>query len=230
MLTNNSCQSGQYILDEIHSQLLSLRCMHCLLHIHIEWVPGHLNIEGNECADKHAKEAALGMCSPPHLLPSLLQSPLPDSISTLKVARKQSTKLDWLMRWKTSPRHAKLSWIDPTMPCNKAFHALTNLPCHATSILMQLHTGHVALHIFLKKIKATDLVLCPCCLKPESVSHFLLHCKKFTDPCFQLRSKEGKVAMSLSRLLSNEKVIPHTLHYIVSTKRLEHYAYIADHN
>jgi|SRR5882724_6617831 len=93
----------------------------------------------------------------------------------------------------------KMSQIDPSMLITKAFCNLINLPHHATSILTQLQTGHIVLHIF----KATKSVLWPHCQKLESVSHYLLFCKKFTDACHQLRFKVGKVAISLLKLLSS---------------------------
>jgi len=115
------------------------------------------------------------------------------------------------------------------MPSAKSSHMLTNLPHHATSILTQLQTGHVPLCAFLKKIKAINSALCPHCQKPETVPHFLLHCDKFINAHRRLRYKVGKVATSLSRLLSNKKNIPHTLRYIVDSKRFEFYTNIADH-
>ena len=159
----------------------------------------------------------------------LLQTPLPKSVAALKVARTQATKPEWVEKWKASPRHVKMSHIDPSMPSSKTSRTLTNLPQHTTSILTQLRTGHVALCLFLKKIKAANLALCPHCLKPESVPHYLLYCKKFTGACCQLRFRVGKAATSLSKLLSSEKVIPHTLRYIARSKRFENYVDFADH-
>ena len=61
------------------------------------------------------------------------------------------------------------------------------------SILIQLHTGHISLNIFLKKIKAVDSPLCACCQQPETVAHFLKYCKCFAGQCNQLRHEVGKV-------------------------------------
>ena len=109
------------------------------------------------------------------------------------------------------------------MPSRKSFHAITNRPRRSTSILTQLRTGHVALQLFLKKIKAENSVLCPHCIAPESVAHFLLHCRRYTSQRHKLRFKVGIAATSVSRLLSDEKVIPHTLNYIADTRRFGHY-------
>jgi len=139
------------------------------------------------------------------------------------------TKKEWVKKWKASPRHVKMSHINPSMPSSKTSHTLTNLPWHATSILTQLRTGHVALHLFLKKIKAADSALCPHCLKPESVPHYLLYCKRFPDAHCQLRFRVSKAATLLSKLLSSKKVILHTLFYIACSKRFKNYVDFADH-
>jgi len=121
-----------------------------------------------------------------------------------------------------------MSQLDPAMLSAKSFQRLTNLPHCATSILTQLQTGHISLCTFLKKIKAVDSALCLHCQKPETVSHYLLFCNKFTDAHCQLRFKVSNAATSLSKLLSCEKVIPHMLHYIMNSKRFENYTNISD--
>src|SRR6266481_1078106 len=100
----------------------------------------------------------------------------------LKANRKKALYPKWAERWARSPRHRKTSRIDLGMPSRKSFHIITNRPRQATSILTQLRTGHVTLQLFLKKIKASDSALCPRCIAPESVPHFLLHCRR---PPFQ---------------------------------------------
>ncbi|KAF8516708.1 hypothetical protein BU17DRAFT_5878, partial [Hysterangium stoloniferum] len=53
------------------------------------------------------------------------------------------------------------------------------LPHRATSILIQLCTGHITLNTFLHKIKAVDSALCTKCKVPETVAHYFFHCKRF---------------------------------------------------
>jgi hypothetical protein len=87
---------------------------------------------------------------------------------------------------------------------------LAALPQWATSILIQLCTGHVRLNIFLKKIGAAELALCPTCCSPETVTHFLLHCKQYNKGRCELRQAIGKAACSLPYLLNVPKNIIHT--------------------
>ncbi|KAF8582194.1 hypothetical protein K439DRAFT_1351961 [Ramaria rubella] len=73
-----------------------------------------------------------------------------------------------------------MSKIDSSLLSHHTFKILSSLPRHATSILTQLHTGHVRLNVFLKKTKAVDSVLCHECGQPETIAHYLLHCRRYT--------------------------------------------------
>ena len=156
-------------------------------------------------------------------LSKLLCKWLPASVAALKANQKHSMYPKWAKWWVCSPRHSKILCIDPHMPSQTLFHIITSRPCQATSILTQLHTGRVALQLFLKKIKATESALCPHCISPESVAHFLLHCHRYTSQQCKLRYKVSIAATSISWLLSDEKVIPHTLNYIADTRHFGHY-------
>ena len=116
-----------------------------------------------------------------------------------------------------------MSHIGLHMPSHKAIHVITNRLHWATSILTQLRTGNIALQLFLKKIKAMESALCPCCITPELVAHFLLHCHRYTSQRRKLRYKVGIATTSIPRLLSNEKVVPHMLNYIADTRQFGHY-------
>ncbi|KIJ52973.1 hypothetical protein M422DRAFT_81066, partial [Sphaerobolus stellatus SS14] len=89
--------------------------------------------------------------------------------------------------------------------------------------ITQLRTGHVALNSFLKKCKAVPSALCPHCKKPETVAHYLLHCKKFHPQRRILKAEAGKAANSVPRLLNDPKNVRCTLRYIAATKRFRNY-------
>ena len=125
-----------------------------------------------------------------------------------------------LQNWPTSPP------VSPITPSPDSWLAY-GLPCHGTSIMTQLLTGHVALNTFLKKICATDSVLCPHCRLPETISHFLLYCSKFASHHRYLRAKIGITSTSVSRMLSDTKCLSHMLCYIANTKQLKDYIDVA---
>ena len=72
-----------------------------------------------------------------------------------------------------------MSHVDPALPCHKTYRMIFDRPRRDSGILVQLRCGHVALNLFLRKIRVVDSVLCPHCVSPESVSHFLLPCCRY---------------------------------------------------
>ncbi|KAG8867584.1 hypothetical protein FRB97_003204, partial [Tulasnella sp. 331] len=132
---DNRAQPGQQIIQEIHMMTAKLRQTRRLLQVHIEWVPGHKGVPGNELAGSAAKEASQRFVSLTDMLPAYLHHRLPTSIAALKAKRKNSVHARWIENWKMSPRYAKLYRIDPTLPNHTTFKALSALPKPATSIL-----------------------------------------------------------------------------------------------
>jgi len=225
-LTNRPKQLGQYIVDAIHKSLCTLRRTHPRMRMHVEWTPGHSKIAGNELADAYARAAAEGARSPLPELPWLLHCRLPTSVAAIKANRKWKLIPAWAAKWKQLPRHAKMSCVDPSLPSHKAYRTLTDQPRRDTSILMQLWSGHISLNMFLNKIRAFNSALCPHCASPESVSHFLLHCHRYTSQRRRLRYKVGAAATYVLWLLSEAEVIPHMLHYIADTRRFDKYLHV----
>ena len=186
-----------------------------------------MEIEGNELADEHAKRAAAGDISHIDDLPDLLKKCLLVSIAALKANWKKSIPQCWRKVWLNSPQHAKIFQIDSKLPNHQIYRTLSCLPCRAPSILIQLHTNHVSLNAFLKKIKALDSALCKKCHQPETIVHYLKYCKQYTEQCNHLRHKAGKASHSIHQLLGDPKIIPATLHYIQSTHHFDKYTNIA---
>jgi len=79
------------------------------------------------------------------------------------------------------------------------------------------------LNMFLQKIKAADSALCLHCASPESVSHYLFHCHRYTSQQRKMWYKVGVATTSVPWVLSEAEAIPHTLHYIANTGRFEKY-------
>jgi hypothetical protein len=219
----NERQPGQYLLDEFHDNLKALRRGNCRLRVHIAWVPGHEDIAGNELADTKAKEASQGTVSPPEDLPLILRNPLPASISALRAQHKEKMHIRWGTQWQQSPRYRRITKIDSSLPSTRPLKLFNSLPRCASSILVQLCTGHVALNTFLKKIKAVQTALCLTCQQPETVTHFLIHCKRYHTQRKSLKREVGKAANSVAQLLGHPKVIRSTLKFIAATRRFKDY-------
>ncbi|KAH7887137.1 hypothetical protein F5I97DRAFT_1791015, partial [Phlebopus sp. FC_14] len=51
---------GRHSVERFYAMLGSLLSQRRTLKLHVAWVPGHMGIDGNECADREAKAAAEG--------------------------------------------------------------------------------------------------------------------------------------------------------------------------
>ena len=89
-------QSGQYIIEEILDAIDRIHKVKPTCTIHIEWVPGHMNIEGNEQADQAAKAAAMSNTNPPTIKMKSAQN---RSIQSM-------TNTQWETEWKTGKENA----------------------------------------------------------------------------------------------------------------------------
>jgi ribonuclease HI len=61
-------QSGQYINEKILYMIDKIHKRIPTCNIHIEWIPGYKNIEGNEQADQAAKITALPKSISPNII------------------------------------------------------------------------------------------------------------------------------------------------------------------
>lgn len=217
------CQPGRYLLDTFNDELAKLKKTKPYLQVHITWIPGHENVDGNERADKAAKEAAEGDTTPLKRCILNLDKELPTSIAALKAMRKKQAALEWVSSWKESPRAEKLKRFDRAPPVKRVLKLYADLPRREASLVTQLRTGHVGLNLYLHHISVADSSLCVHCHTTETVHHYLLNCQCFATQRHNLRCELKSQSLNLSNLLSKPKNIPHSLTYIHSTKRFPHY-------
>ncbi|KAJ3781019.1 hypothetical protein GGU10DRAFT_278322 [Lentinula aff. detonsa] len=125
-------------------------------------------------------------------------------------------KKGWAQTFSNSPRSQKFLAIDKKGVNSKFVKIAGELKRKQTSILFQLRSGHAPLNHHLHRLKKAGSPNCPRC-----DHHFLLECPAYRRERFHLRRKIGQAAYSLQQLLSEEKIIPHTLKYIGETKRFQ---------
>lgn len=218
-------QPGQQIVDEFHrltnhSYDNSYRPTYQL---RIVWISAHDDVEGNEAVDRAAKEAAQGATSDTNTLPLLLTDTLGFSSSAVKQEYNETLKNQWTTTWKESPRYARVSLIDPSLPSRKFMANTAELTRAQTSVLVQLRSGHIPLNLYLFRIGKADVSMCPNCRQTrETIHHYLFECRTHSRHRFALRQAIGPSnAASLQYLLGNRKAYKSLLNYVGATKRFK---------
>ena len=108
------------------------------------------------------------------------------------------------------------------MPSNKFRVITAKLPRRFVSLLTQLRTNHIPLQAYLHRFRLVDSPICQQCLEaPETVSHFLFFCNKYTAQRLTLASafETGKV-LDFS-VLGNYKLFPALFRFIKDSNRFE---------
>jgi hypothetical protein len=92
-------------------------------------------------------------------------------------------------------------------------------------ILTQLCTGHAPINKHLHMINKSDTPNCPhssCRNSIEDIHHIFFTCPHYIQARYHLIRKIGRKAFSSTRLLADEKIIPHTLTYLNNIGRFRH--------
>ena len=185
------CKAGQALKARIYQkakQLIGQRH-----EISVCWVPSHCNVEGNDKADKAAKEAAGG---------EKIRTAKWTSLTHLKrrITEEKKAQLRAWHEQKTKEREIRKSGfyvssskaeIDPLLGKTKKFYA---------SRFYQLKIGHGAIGTFLKRIGATETAESWWCGAAEqSVLHLYTRCRKWRAERQILRKNLGKAGIQWQR-------------------------------
>jgi ribonuclease HI len=194
--------------------------------ITIRWTAGHEGIEGNELADKEAKDAAEGETTEKPHLPPFLRCPLTINPAAVKQAYNKKSKEAWTNDWRTSVRGRKMLKIDGSTPSAKFLKLIsgTNITRKAASIISQLRIGHAPLNAYLHRFKRVDSARCPACgAAEETTEHFLLKCEAYAYERQTLKKKleKKKTKLSLETLLSDERAATLLVKYTETTHRFD---------
>ena len=135
------------------------------LSIIINWTPGHTDVEGNEVADRLAKEAAQEAKE---------LSEESNIITNAEVNKnaKISSRFKWQRRWEISETGRHFYEFKPDIDTKP----LIDIPNHQSfTIINQLRTGYSRLNEYRYKIGQSETPSCQCGAT-ESVEHFVLYC------------------------------------------------------
>lgn len=131
--------------------------------IHLQWIPSHWGISGNETAGAAAKSAHQNVRA---LKISFLKS---DANSAVQSAAKRLASQMW-----TDPEyhHARPYALDPYM----TFKYPSRLPRRSQAVLHRFRLGVAFTRHFLRHIKRKASPYCLVCGVPETVSHIICDC------------------------------------------------------
>src|SRR5215510_5360332 len=211
-IMNPGKQSGQAIIKTTLNKIDHLTNR---THLTIHWIPGHQQIKGNEQADAEAKKAAQN----PNLSRKYPHSPLKSS-RTMTI--KQLAKTQWkhiLETDKHKSKHLRQILKHRQAKAGQKYYKSVKTRKTATT-LAQLCTGHCQLNAYLHRFQKTPSAYCECQYERETVSHYMLACRRYKDERKWLRGKVGTHNMRLGALLGDPKLMKYAEEYVERTKRM----------
>ncbi|OBZ69518.1 hypothetical protein A0H81_10498 [Grifola frondosa] len=213
---------AHYLLDSLHKHLRALGRRHHEAKVTIRWVPGHMDLEGNETADLEAKRAARGDSSPKEDLPDILRDGLPRSATKMRQVFLTDLQGKAKTTWNSSRRAQSFARLDKGLPSRKYEKLIGKMPRRQANILFQLRTEHVPLQKHLHRIRRAESPICPAChAAPETVHHFLLTCPAHAHHRWtHLDRALGRTGRSLSCLLNTSTAMKPLFSFINATGRL----------
>ena len=99
--------------------------------IEVSWVPGHMDIEGNDRAGEIAKEAT-------NLEPAMETT----TIAKLHRQLRERLKTEWTREWANKPMTGRYAIADRMPPSLAGSHAFRTLNRHTLGVVTQARTGH----------------------------------------------------------------------------------------
>ena len=185
-----STATSKYSSQEEHAYRITEILQERNFSISLQWVPSHIGLAGNEAVDNIAKDA--------HALPTTIPCPL--SIEEAKKVIKKAATQSWQMMYDTLKGETHIGEIKPTL----GFWPWAHYKCRAIeTAVTRLRIGHIELNAHLHRIGQTESPLCPQCRTPETISHYLLYCRRFAH----CRNKLFSTIISLGILTINKKIL-----------------------
>jgi hypothetical protein len=163
------------------------------IQLQLEWVPGHMNIKGNELADKAAKKGT-------RLQKTTAESYI--SLAFIKRKIKESALENWNTLWQNSKMKGKhYSQFECRPKWNLKARKLKK---QVWSTYIQLKLGHGYFKSYLNRLSNYDSDTCQVCNTRENPEHLLLHCRRYTQIRNKIKLKKQLSQLSLKILFSSK--------------------------
>jgi ribonuclease HI len=192
----------------------------------LRWTAGHEGLEGNELADRAAKEAAGGKSTNEKSIPIYLRKSILTNPAAIKKAFHEQLKKKWTQTWKESRRGKMVATFDKTAPSKKFLQVISEegVSRNAASCIAQFRLKHAPVNHYLKKIGKVDSARCPACgEEDETVEHYLLSCPSYAHERWTLeqQAKKRSKPLTMEVLLGDKHLIKPLANYIEATQRFK---------
>ena len=187
-------KSRQHLADDLH-QIASKLHKHRgnnRFRLTFRWTARHVGINGNEEADKLAKDTADGRSSAKEALSVCLRNKIGYSLTAVRQAHNEKLKCRWAASWTSSPRYLCSQYQDLLTPYSQKYLnyiSQEGISRKTASLIFQLRVGHASTNQYSHRFKKVDSPQCPACGFPnETMEHFLLQCPKYKHECWPCSS------------------------------------------
>jgi RNase H len=219
-------QSGQSIIKRILDDIDALYLTKPTYAMQIEWVPGHVGINGNKKADQAAKSAAIDEINPipPIILKSARANEIHQSIEGEQQKQWVNGKGTALLLRNITKRNMMKRDPNQNTKRTRSSAEIYNRLRRRKHIawVARLRTGHCSLNSYLERFNIIDDATCPGCGDTkETVHHFLMVCPKHERWRDKMRREVGVGGMKMEKLLGDSRRIRDTIEFIENTERFE---------
>ena len=162
-----------------------------MIEIHIQWIPAHRQINGNEIADRLAKIGST-LQQTTYIIPD------PNIIN-------KRTKLKIIKEYEEKTiEDIQQTYYGQQNPNNNKTRYFRDANRRLDTGLTRLRLGHTRLNTHLKRLGLVESDLCRFCeLEPENIQHILLKCPRFYSHQLKFKEnlKEAKISIDLTTIL-----------------------------
>lgn len=180
---------GSFLILEIKDLLVELKKKNC--NVKLVWIPAHRGIEGNEHADKTAKQA----CQMDEL--AMDESIKVPARELKRVWKKNTLKESFEWAWKDREfrggRFFELFFDLDNSNLEKSWFDKTKLKRRTISSINRLRSGHSSLKASLFRFLIIDSPECPYCGEDESPEHVFWSCEKYKENRYIMLQSLAKI-------------------------------------
>jgi ribonuclease HI len=204
-MSTTVAQPGQQYILNAHQHAITLHTMN--IHTHIHWVPGHVEVEGNEKADQLAKNGTQRKRK---------ERDAYTSITYIKRRIREKAMETWKKRW-------------PSMKTGRSYQGKPGRNIHPLmryhqsrkliSTIIQLRTGHGYTRAYLSRIPSTEIEspACTCGYHHQTPKHLLLECRLYNTERKQLKRDIRPLTLTWQTAMHTTRGLQATMTFLQST-------------